>query len=84
MLHTKHMTQEQWARIASDPNVLHGQAVLSGTRIPVSVVLDCLAAGMTTEQIVAEYPALDPAAVLAAVAYAAQLAREELIPLTPR
>jgi uncharacterized protein (DUF433 family) len=72
------------ARISSDPNVLHGQAVLTGTRIPVSVVLDCLAAGMTTEQVVAEYPALDHDAVLAAVAYAAQLAREELVPLTPR
>ncbi|HEX3613615.1 MAG TPA: DUF433 domain-containing protein [Sporichthyaceae bacterium] len=78
------MTQEQWARISSDPNVLHGQAVLSGTRIPVSVVLDCLATGMTVEQIVTEYPALDSTAVLAAIAYAAQLAREELIPLAPR
>lgn len=78
------MTREQWTHIASDPAVLHGQAVLAGTRIPVSVVLDCLAAGMSVEEIVAEFPALDSAAVLAALGYAAQLAREELIPIVPQ
>jgi uncharacterized protein (DUF433 family) len=41
------MTTEQLALISSDPAVLHGQAVITRTRVPVSVILDCVAAGMT-------------------------------------
>lgn len=77
------MTVEQLALISTDPAVMHGQAVLTGTRVPVSVVLDCLAAGMTMEQIAAEYPTVTLAAIHAAAAYGALLAREELVPLTP-
>lgn len=61
----------------------HGQACIAGTRIPVSVVLDCLAAGMTEEEIRGQYPTLPDGAVRAAVAYGALLAREELLPLEP-
>lgn len=62
---------------------MHGQAVIAGTRVPVSVVLDCLAAGMTADEIVAEYPSLTAAGVRAAAAYGAMLAREEIVPLQP-
>ena len=41
------VTNEQLELITSDPLVLHGQARVAGTRVSVSVVLDCLAAGMT-------------------------------------
>jgi uncharacterized protein (DUF433 family) len=58
-----------------DPTVVHGQARIRGTRIPVSVVLDCLATGMTEEQIGAQYPSLPTGAVDAALAHAAFLAR---------
>ncbi|MGO9581866.1 MAG: DUF433 domain-containing protein [Acidimicrobiales bacterium] len=51
--------------------------------MPVSVVLDCLAAGMTEGQLHAEYPSLPTGAVAAALAYTALLAREELHPLEP-
>ena len=54
--------------ISSDPLVMHGQAVIAGTRVPVSVVLDCLAAGMTVEEMVAEYPTVGVAGVRAAAA----------------
>jgi hypothetical protein len=37
--------------ITSDPTVLHGQAVIRGTRIPLTVVLDCLTAGMSEESL---------------------------------
>jgi uncharacterized protein (DUF433 family) len=67
--------------ISTDPQVMHGQAVLAGTRVPVSVILDCLAAGMTAEQIIAEYPAVTVAGIRAAAAHGAALAREELLPL---
>lgn len=78
------MTSEQWALISTDPAVMHGQAVIAGTRVPISVVLDCLAAGMTAEEIVAEYPTVTVAGIRAAAAYGAALAREELLPLSPQ
>ncbi len=78
------VTNEQLELITSDPLVLHGQARIAGTRVPVSVVLDCLAAGMSEAEIVAEYPTLTAAGIRAAAAYGAALAREELVPLDPR
>ncbi len=69
--------------IDSDPAVLHGQARFRGTRVAVSVVLDCLAAGMTEAEIHEQYPSLPADATRAALAYAAVLAREELHPLEP-
>lgn len=50
------VTTDQMALISADSQVMHGQAVIAGTRVPVSVILDCMAAGMTVEEIVAEYP----------------------------
>lgn len=75
------VTSEQMAMISADPAVMHGQAVIAGTRVPVSTILDCLAAGMTTEQVTAEYPTVTVAGVRAAAAYGAALAREELLPI---
>ncbi len=65
-------------RISADPRVCGGHACITGTRVPVYVVLDFLAAGNTVEEILAEYPQLTREDVLAAVEYAAILAREEL------
>jgi uncharacterized protein (DUF433 family) len=65
-----------------DPTVCHGQACVKGTRIPASVVLDCLGDGMTAEQILEQYPSLTTASIRAAATYAAELARQELLPLT--
>ena len=62
--------------ISVDPNICHGKACIKGTRIMVSVVLDNLAAGLTPEEIIRSYPTLEPQAVKAAVAYAADLARD--------
>ena len=68
-------------RIAVDPAICHGAACIRGTRVQVTVVLDSLAERSSVEQIVAEYPALTPDDVLAALAYAADLARERTAPL---
>ena len=65
--------------ITVDPNVCHGRACIKDTRIMVSVVLDNLAADMTPDEIVASYPSLSREAVLAAMTYAADLARERII-----
>jgi uncharacterized protein (DUF433 family) len=75
------MTADQMELISTDPRVMHGQAVITGTRVPVSVILDCLAAGMSAEEIAVEYPSVTVAGVRAAAAYGAALAREELLPL---
>ena len=65
--------------VSVDPLVMHGTACLRGTRIPVSVVLDNLAAGETVATILAEYPSLTQQHISAALAYAAELARERVI-----
>jgi uncharacterized protein (DUF433 family) len=64
-------------RISVDPSICHGQACIAGTRIMVSIVLDCLAAGMSAQEILAEYPTLAGDDIRAAAAYGAALAREE-------
>ncbi len=71
-------------RIMTDPKVCHGQACIRGTRVPVSVVLDNLAAGLTESGIVSSYPSLSIEDVRAAVAYGAELARERFLDLPPR
>jgi uncharacterized protein (DUF433 family) len=46
------------AHIISDPAIAHGKVCIRGTRIPVSVVLDNLAAGLSVEEIIRSYPSL--------------------------
>ncbi len=76
------MAVDHLALIATDPAVGHGQAYIRGTRMPVSVVFDCLADGMSVGEIVTEYPSVDESSVRAVAAYGARLAREELVPLS--
>jgi uncharacterized protein (DUF433 family) len=71
---------EDWNQhISADPQICHGKACIKGTRIMVSVVLDNLAAGLTIEEIVHEYPPLTLDGVKAAIAYAAALMHEEAV-----
>ena len=65
--------------IVVDPAVCHGQASIRGTRIPAAVVLDNLAAGQSVAEILRSYPSLTEQAIHAAVAYAAELARERVL-----
>ena len=67
--------------IIADPEICHGRPCIKGTRIMVSVVLDNLAAGVTLDELLKSYPALNREAVQAAVAYAADLARERIVPM---
>ncbi len=54
--------------ITADPQILHGTVCFRGTRVPVSVVLDNLAAGESTQGILDEYPSLKAEHIPAAVA----------------
>lgn len=67
-------------RVTVDPLVCHGQACIKGTRIPVAVVLDNLAAGRSYSEILSSYPSLVQADIQASIAYAAEIARERLVP----
>ena len=72
----------QWQQhVTVDPAICHGQACVAGTRIPVAVVLDNLAAGQSPEQILASYPTLTAEGIQACIGYAADLAREQVIGL---
>lgn len=63
--------------ITADPLTLHGAVRFAGTRIPVSVVLNNLAAGVAPEDILALYPSLRPEHIPAALAYVADSASTE-------
>ncbi len=68
-------------RISVDSSVCHGKACIKGTRIMVSVILDNLAAGISQDEILKSYPSLTSLDIQAAMAYAAELAKERLVPL---
>ena len=78
---TRKVTMNWQERIQSDPQIAHGQACIKGTRVPVAVVLDNLAAGKTQADILNSYPSLAREDIQAAMAYAAEIARERLIPM---
>lgn len=67
--------------ISFDPNICHGKACIRGTRVFVSVILDCLAEGMTERKILENYPSIKKEHLQAALQYGAMLAREEILPI---
>ncbi|MBV7336742.1 DUF433 domain-containing protein [Chloroflexi bacterium TSY] len=67
--------------ITVNPDVCHGRACIKGTRIMVSVVLDNLAAGLSFDELLSSYPSLTMDGIQAAIGYAAELTREQVLPL---
>jgi uncharacterized protein (DUF433 family) len=66
------------------PKICGGQLCAKGTKVLVTVILDNLAEGLSREEILRSYPTLEPIHIDAALAYAAELAREEsILPLRP-
>ena len=68
-------------RITSDPRVMAGRACIRGMRITVSLVVNLVANGMTTDEIIEEYPDLEAEDIRQALQYASSLANEEIHPL---
>ena len=68
-------------RITVDPSICHGKACIKGTRILVSSILDNLAEGLSIEEILQSYPSMKKEDIRAAVAYAAELTHEHVVPL---
>jgi uncharacterized protein (DUF433 family) len=67
--------------ISVDPSVCHGKACIKGTRVMVFVILDNLAAGISSEKIQLEYPSVSEESIRAALAYAAELSHERILPI---
>lgn len=71
--------QELLNRISINPNICFGKPCIRGHRIWVSLILDLLASGTTTAEILADYPGLCEADVLACIAYGAEMSRERYV-----
>lgn len=69
-------------RISIDPNVCGGKPCIRGHRIWVSLILDLLASGMTTEDILKDYPQLTAEDIRACIAYASEMTRERTVHVT--
>jgi uncharacterized protein (DUF433 family) len=65
--------------VVSDPKMMMGKPVIAGTRITVELILEKLAAGETTEQILESHPRLTREAIQAALAFAAEALRYDVI-----
>jgi uncharacterized protein (DUF433 family) len=74
------MTQlKQTGRIVIDPRVMVGKPTIRGLRISVEQLLRALAAGVTSEELLQDYPELDPDDIQACLAYAADLVSEQQV-----
>lgn len=71
------LNYREW--ITSNPNVLFGKPAIKDTRIPVELVLDELSGGMTIEEVIEAYPRLTREAIYAALAFAADTIRMEVV-----
>jgi uncharacterized protein (DUF433 family) len=65
-------------RITFDPNIMGGQACIRGMRIPVSLIVNLVAHGKSVEEILEEYPDLEPEDIKQALEYVAWLASEKV------
>jgi uncharacterized protein (DUF433 family) len=68
-------------RISIDPRVCFGKPCIRGTRIWVSLIVDNLAEGVPEAELLAAYPQLEVEDIRAALAFAAEMTRERIIPI---
>ena len=73
--------QELLKRISIDPNVCFGRPCIRGTRIWVSLIVENLAEGIPDGELLEAYPQLEADDIRAALAYAAEMTRERIIPI---
>ena len=68
-------------RVSINPQVCFGKPCIRGTRIWVSLIVDNLAEGVSEAELLAAYPQLQPQDIRSALAYAAEMTRERIIPI---
>jgi uncharacterized protein (DUF433 family) len=66
-------------QITSDPTIMMGKPVIAGTRITVELILEKLAAGETTEQILDAHPRLNREAIQEALAFVAKALKADVV-----
>jgi uncharacterized protein (DUF433 family) len=66
-------------RITINSDICHGKPTIRNMRYPVEMILDLLSSGMSTEEIIVDYPALEPDDIKACLVYASRLARVKSI-----
>lgn len=71
----------RFERITTDPQQMGGLPCIRGLRVPVAAVVDMVAEGMTTDEIIDAYPDLETEDVGQALHYAAESVRERELPL---
>jgi len=70
--------EELLGRIIVDPNILAGKPVIKGTRVPIYLIIELIAAGMNIKDVLKEYPELKEDDVKAALLYASKLLEKEI------
>lgn len=65
--------------IMSDPKIMMGKPTIKGTRITVELILEKLAAGETSGQILSEHPQLTADSIRSAIAFAAEVLRADVV-----
>ena len=74
------MPRTDWKeRVVIDPNIHHGDPCIRGTRVPVSTIVGSMADGMSAEDVRGAYPQLTVEDIRAALAYAAEALRRDVI-----
>jgi uncharacterized protein (DUF433 family) len=73
------MTEDWRSRITVNLKILAGKPIIKGTRISVELILDLLANGWTTEQIMENYPQLKREDITAVLKYATEILKEERV-----
>jgi len=66
-------------RITTNPKVMVGKSTIRGLRITVEQILNALASGVTTQELLGDYPELEPEDIQAVLLYATELVSEEQV-----
>jgi uncharacterized protein (DUF433 family) len=73
------MTIDWRAHIDSDPKIMFGKPVIKNTRIPVDLILEKLAAGDKTEDLIESYPTLVKEDIISCLLFAAETVKNEIV-----
>ncbi len=73
--------EELLTRITNDPAICHGKPTVRGLRYPVEFILELFSSGMSSDEILADYPDLEPDDLLAVFAYATRLSQIKRVEL---
>ena len=71
------MEKQTFTMITANPEIMAGKPVIKGTRIPVDLIMEQLANGLTKEEILQDYPNLKEEDILEVLRYVAQLSKGE-------